>query len=181
LQVGWAVIFRATIAATGLSDSEMHRIASSHGDAGKTAFEALENRTNPEPFTLVESKRLFDDLQKARGPIAKSELLQARLAKLSAREGQYVVKILTGDLRIGLREGLVEEAIASAFEAPLDDVKEANMLLGDIGQAASLASRGEVRSAELSLFRRSSACSQVRSRRPTPFGRASPTTPPTRT
>ncbi len=153
LQVGWAVIFRATIAATGLSDSEMHRIASSHGDAGKTAFEALENRTSPEPFTLVESKRLFDDLQKARGPIAKSELLQARLAKLSAREGQYVVKILTGDLRIGLREGLVEEAIASAFDAPLDDVKEANMLLGDIGQAASLASRGELRTAELSLFR----------------------------
>jgi DNA ligase-1 len=131
----------------------MHRIASSHGDAGKTALEALENRTNPEPFTLVESKRLFDELQKARGPIAKSELLQARLAKLSAREGQYVVKILTGDLRIGLREGLVEEAIASAFEAPLDDVKEANMLLGDIGQAASLAARGELRSAELSLFR----------------------------
>jgi DNA ligase-1 len=64
-----------------------------------------------------------------------------------------VVKILTSDLRIGLREGLVEEAIASAFAAPLDDVKEANMLLGDIGQTASLASRGELRTAELSLFR----------------------------
>ena len=101
----------------------------------------------------LESKQLFDDLQKARGPIAKTELLQARLAKLSAREGQYVVKILTGDLRIGLREGLVEEAIASAFDAPLDDVKEANMLLGDIGQTALLASRGELRTAELSLFR----------------------------
>ena len=41
------------------------------------------------------------------------------------------MKILTGDLRIGLREGLVEEAIANAFDAPLDEVKEANMLLGD--------------------------------------------------
>ena len=153
LQVGWAVIFRAVLAATGLTDSELHRIASSHGDAGKTAFEALNARTNPEPFTMIESKQLFDDLQTARGPLAKSELLQARLARLSAREGQYVVKILTGDLRIGLREGLVEEAIASAFGAPLDDVKEANMLLGDIGQTASLALRGELRTAELSLFR----------------------------
>ena len=142
LQVGWAVIFRALLAATKLSDSEMHRIAGSYGDAGKSALEALENRTAPEPFTLVESKQLFDNLHRARGPIAKTELLQGRLAKLTGREGSYVVKILTGDLRIGLREGLVEEAVASAFNAPLDDVKEANMLLGDIGQTALLASRG---------------------------------------
>src|SRR5213075_3153287 len=67
--------------------------------------------------------------------------------------GQYVVKILTGDLRIGLREGLVEEAIASAFAVPLDDVKEANMLLGDIGETALLALKGELQRAELSLFR----------------------------
>jgi len=153
LQVGWAVIFRALLAATGRADSELHRIASSHGDAGKTALEALETRTNPRPFTLAESKQLLDDLQRARGPIAKAELLQARLAQLTAREGQYVVKILTGDLRIGLREGLVEEAIASAFTTPLEDVKDANMLLGDIGQTARLASTGELQLAELSLFR----------------------------
>ncbi len=153
LQVGWAVVFRALLAATKLHDSDLHRIAGSHGDAGKTAFEALEGRTVAEPFTLTESKRLFDQLQQTRGPIAKTELLQARLAKLSALEGQYVVKILTGDLRIGLREGLVEEAIATAFGASLDHVKEANMLLGDIGQTASLASRGELAAAELALFR----------------------------
>ncbi|MBA2431951.1 MAG: ATP-dependent DNA ligase [Chthoniobacterales bacterium] len=153
LQVGWAVIFRALLAATKIDDSELHRIASSHGDAGKTALEALEGRTVAQPFTLVQSKQLFDELQRARGPIAKTELLQARLAQLSAREGQYVIKILTGDLRIGLREGLVEEAIASTFAAPLDDVKEANMLLGDLGQAALLASTGALHEAELSLFR----------------------------
>ena len=60
---------------------------------------------------------------------------------------------MTGDLRIGLREGLVEEAIASAFAAPLDEVKEANMLLGDIGKAAQLAAKGTLHQAELSLFR----------------------------
>jgi len=125
----------------------------SHGDAGKTALEALEGRTAPEPFALADSRALFESLHKARGPLAKTELLQARLARMSAREGQYVIKILTGDLRIGLREGLVEEAIAAAFSAPLDDVKEANMLLGDIGEAAVLASIGELQRAELSLFR----------------------------
>jgi DNA ligase-1 len=153
IQAGWAVIHRALLAATKLGEAEFRRIASSYGDAGKTALEALENRTVPEPFSLKESRKFFEALHKSRGPIAKTEILQKRLAKISAREGQYVVKILTGDLRIGLREGLVEEAIASAFAAPLDDVKEANMLLGNIGETAVLASKGELQSAELSLFR----------------------------
>jgi DNA ligase 1 len=153
IQAGWAVIHRALMGATKLSEPEFRRLASSHGDAGKTAVEALEGRTAPEPFTLAESRALFETLHKTRGPLGKTDILQNRLARLSAREGQYVVKILTGDLRIGLREGLVEEAIATAFSAPLDDVKEANMLLGDIGAAAMLASKGELHRAELSLFR----------------------------
>ena len=153
LQVGGSIIYRAIMAAARLSDAEFHAVAHRHGDAGKTAFEALDGRTAPEPFTIVQSRQFFETLQKARGPIAKKELLQKQLSILSAREGQYVVKILTGDLRIGLREGLVEEAIASAFDVPLDDVKEANMLLGDIGATALLASRNELQRAELSIFR----------------------------
>jgi len=153
LQVGWAVIFRALQAATKVGDAEFHRIASSHGDTGKTAFEVLDGRTRPQPFNLRESGELFEDLHRVRGPIAKAELLQNRFSKLSAREGQYAVKILTGDLRIGLREGLVEEAIAKAFDVSLEQVKQANMLLGDVGQTALLASQNELARAELLLFR----------------------------
>jgi DNA ligase-1 len=153
LQVGGSIVYRAIMSAAKLSEAEFRRIAHSHGDAGKTAFEALDARTQPGSFTVSQSKEFFEQLQKARGPIAKTELLQKRLSILSAREAQYVVKILTGDLRIGLREGLVEEAIAKAFDVPLDDVKGANMLLGDIGATASLALRRELHRAELSIFR----------------------------
>jgi DNA ligase 1 len=153
LQVGGSVIYRALGGATKISDAEFRRIAHSHGDAGKTTFDVLDGRTVPEPFDITGSYRFFEQLQKLRGPVAKKEALQNRLAQLSAREGQYVVKILTGDLRIGLREGLVEEAIARAFNVPLDEVKEANMLLGDIGRTAVLAKNNELHRAELSLFR----------------------------
>src|SRR5437016_14019645 len=112
LQVGSSVIYRALGSATKISDAEFRRIVHSHGDAGKTAFDVLDDRTFPEPFGIIDSYRFFEQLQKLRGPVAKKEALQNRVARLSAREGQYVVKILTGDLRIGLREGLVEEAIA---------------------------------------------------------------------
>jgi DNA ligase-1 len=153
LQVGGSVIYRALGSATKISDAEFRRIAHSHGDAGKTAFDVLDGRTVAEPFGIIDSYKFFEQLQKLRGPVAKKEALQNRLARLSAREGQYVIKILTGDLRIGLREGLVEEAIAKAFNALLDEVKEANMLLGDIGRTAVLAKNNELHRAELSLFR----------------------------
>jgi DNA ligase-1 len=153
LQVGGSVIYRALLGAARMSDAQFRRIASSHGDAGKTAFEVLDGRTTPEPFGLIDSYEFFQQLHKLRGPVSKKDALQNRLARLSAREGQYVVKILSGDLRIGLREGLVEEAVARAFAAPLDEVKEANMLLGDIGRAAVLAKRQELHRAELTLFR----------------------------
>jgi ATP-dependent DNA ligase I len=153
LQVGWSVIVRALLGATKTSEAEFHRIAASHGDLGKTAFDVLDGRTIPAPFSILESKKLFEELHRGRGPIAKKDLLKTRFANLTAREGQYVVKILTGDLRIGLREGLVEEAIARAFEVPLENVKEANMLLGDVGETASLASEKQLDRAKLSVFR----------------------------
>jgi DNA ligase-1 len=153
LQVGWAVILRALQDATKIGDAEFHRAAGRHGDAGKTAFEVLDGRTVPSLFSILESAELFQNLQRARGPIAKAKLLKERFSTLSAREGQYVVKILTGDLRIGLREGLVEEAIAMAFDVSVEEVKQTNMLLGDIGQTALLASRQELHRAQLSVFR----------------------------
>jgi DNA ligase-1 len=153
LQTGWAIIFRALFAASGRSEADLHRIAATHGDASKTAFEILEGRTRPRPFSLGEASSIFEALHQTRGPAGKTELLQACFARLTPLEAQYVVKILTGDLRIGLREGLVEEAIARAFAVPLDELKEAHMLLGDIGQTALLAARQELDRAELTLFR----------------------------
>jgi DNA ligase 1 len=153
LQVGWSVVFRALQAATKIDGPAFHRIAARHGDAGKTAFEILDGRTTPQAFSVLQSRELFENLHRARGPVAKAKLLEARFSTSSAREGEYIVKILTGDLRIGLREGLVEEAIARAFDVPLEQVKQVNMLLGDIGKTAVLASRKQLDQAQLSLFR----------------------------
>jgi DNA ligase-1 len=66
-------------------------------------------------------------------------------ARATPLEAKYLVKLISGDLRIGLREGLVEDAIARAFKQPLADVSMANMLRGDIGEAA-------LRDVEMRLF-----------------------------
>jgi DNA ligase 1 len=54
----------------------------------------------------------------------------------------YVVKIITGDLRVGLREGLVLDAIARAFGADPDAVRRGVMAAGDVGAVALAAKRG---------------------------------------
>ncbi len=153
LQVGWAVIKRAVIAAGGLDEQEFRAISRQYADAGKTTYEALLERTTPQDFSLMDAAAFFDQLQAARGPLVKGELLQRRLALLTPLEASYVVKILTGDLRIGLKSGLVEEAIAAAFGADLHAVREAQMFTGDLGEVAALAARGTLEEATLNLFR----------------------------
>src|SRR5207237_2644468 len=83
---------------------------------------------------------------------AKSELVRAQLAKAKPGEVQYIVKIMTGDLRIGLRESLVEEAVAKAYERPVTSVRRANMLLGDIGETLQCAFRNELETVRFRLF-----------------------------
>jgi DNA ligase-1 len=57
---------------------------------------------------------MFDRIATARGPAAKLELVSQFLRRTAPAEAKYFIKIITGDLRIGLKEGLVEEAIAQA-------------------------------------------------------------------
>ena len=64
-----------------------------------------------------------------------------------------MVKVLSGDMRIGLREGHLEAAIAAAFDRPLADVQWAGMLTGDLGHTAELARDDRLGDAELALFR----------------------------
>jgi len=65
------------------------------------------------------------------------------------REAAYIVKIMTGELRIGLREALVLEAIAVAFEVPADTVRAALAASGDIGAVALAAKTGTLKRIEL--------------------------------
>ncbi len=152
LQTGWAVIKRALLGASGVTKQQLREVSHHYADAGKIAREVLEGRTRPEAFGLLEAREFFDQIEGIRGPIAKTDLLQRRLERLSPLEAKYLVNILTGDLRMGLKEGLVEEAIAAAFGAPLSEIKEGNMLLGDIGEVAVRAAGGTLQQVEPRLF-----------------------------
>jgi DNA ligase 1 len=115
----------------------------------RTAGHAPPPETSP---TLPEVAAAFGEIEAASGPARKSAVLRSLLERSDPMTAKYIVKVLGGDLRIGLREGLVEAGIARAFDRPLDDVKWAGMLVGDVGRLAGLARDDALGSATLSLF-----------------------------
>ncbi len=74
------------------------------------------------------------------------------LSRVSPLQAKYIIKIITGDLRIGLKESLVEESIAKAFGGTLAEVQRANMLLGDLGETVQLAASGRLAEAKMRMF-----------------------------
>ncbi|MGZ8845822.1 MAG: ATP-dependent DNA ligase, partial [Pyrinomonadaceae bacterium] len=124
------------------------------GDGGDVAFEIfVETKPRNQPgISLAGIEGLLALLSTTRGKKAKTEVLTKTFAKATALEAKYLVKLISGDLRIGLREGLVEDAIARAFKRPLAEVSMANMLRGDIGEAAVRARAGALHDIEMRLF-----------------------------
>ena len=152
--VGGSILSEAMIVAAGASPESLGARYARWGDAGDVAFELfVEAKPGNQPsLTLAETEGVLAQLSLTRGKKAKTQILIEALSRATALEAKYLVKLLSGDLRIGLREGLVEDAIARAFKQPLAEVSLANMLRGDIGEAAVRARAGALRDIEMRLF-----------------------------
>ena len=151
LQAGWAVIYRALIAA---SEAERRGIAAHREQPRRRRQDRVRSARGPNHARTVLVRRIASNFSsictKRADPLAKTELLQTRFAKaLGARRpvrGQDSDR-RSAD-RFARRPG--RRSDRAAFDAPLDEVKEANMLLGDIGadRAARLARRTRTRGAD---------------------------------
>jgi DNA ligase-1 len=153
--VGGSIISESLAGATGFSVEELLPLYVRHGDAGDAAFEAITKagRDFQSPtISLAETESLITRLSETRGTKNKTALLTALLRQASPLEGKYLIKLLVSDLRIGLREGLVEDAIARIFDQPLALVAHANMLMGDIGETAVRARAGDLEKISMRLF-----------------------------
>jgi DNA ligase 1 len=151
-QVGGSLIWQALAAVSGASAAEMEAAYRRHGDLGGAAGELLAGRTEGCSLTLAGAQDAFHELSARRGSAQKLELLTRVLGRLTGLEAKYFLKILTGEMRIGLVEALVEEALALAYDRPLAEVRRANMLTGDVGTTLRLAAAGRLANASLQPF-----------------------------
>jgi DNA ligase-1 len=154
--LGWAAMIDAVAAIIGGSRADLGAAYDRHSDLGLAVEDVLTAYGHAPPPeaspTLPEVAATFDAIEAASGAAAKTALLRGLLARSDPQTAKAIVKVLGGELRIGLREGLVDAAIAKAFARPLDAVKWAGMLTGDIGRLASLARDDRLDDAELAIF-----------------------------
>jgi len=152
--VGGSIISAALSDATGFSSDDLYPRYVRLGDPGDLAEEIIKEagQNLPPTITLVETESLITRLSDTRGIKNKTALLTSLIRRSTPLEAKYLIKLLAGDLRIGLREGLVEDALARAFGQPLTDVANANMLLGDIGETAVRARKADLHNVDMRLF-----------------------------
>ncbi|MGA8415209.1 MAG: ATP-dependent DNA ligase [Candidatus Dormiibacterota bacterium] len=146
LQVGGAAFSTVLRHVSGADDAAIRAAWRRHSDAGDVTGDLLSRIEGREvkQISLRELDAAFAEIASARVARNRTALLSALLGRVSPDEARYIAKLITGELRVGLREGLVEEAIAIAFGAPPAAVGRAIMLTGDLGEAARLAREGRL-------------------------------------
>jgi len=105
------------------------------------------------PLTLREMADAFDDLARTGVVQRKREILRQLFTRcIHPREAAYLTKIIFGDMRTGVQEGVLQAAVAQAFDKPLALIQRTQLLVGDLDEVAILAKRNELESAKFRLF-----------------------------
>ena len=156
-RVGAASISEVVGEQCGLSPAAVRRRAVTKGDLG-TAVEILFEAASPPNTDASGNLTLNHVAQKiAELGVYSTEGRAQRLRQLYVSadplEAKYLTKLLVGSLRTGMQASRVEEAIALAFNEPLEKVRRAHMLIGDIGEVTERAWHHKLTNIRLRPFR----------------------------
>lgn len=152
LGIGFKSIYNVVNTLTNASYKTWLDYFNKCGDIGTTVMMLLKEKrvvtpfVSPKPLTILEVYNTLINIAKIQGEEIKKRKEKALLslyARASPLEAKYITKIILGERRQGFGEGLMEEAIAKAFEVPFDLVHRVNMLISDIGLTAIIAKRGK--------------------------------------
>ena len=158
LSVGGASLWQVVKDLTQASDGAMQTAYRKHGDLGAAAFDLLSAHREPvaAALTIEDVAENFAGMAALRGIARSTERRQALLRGLLERatplEAKYLIKLMLSDMRIGVKQAQVEEAIAVAAERDLTAVRRAVMLLGDLSEVVRLADADLLNEARMRLF-----------------------------
>jgi DNA ligase-1 len=154
LGTGWVQQGAALARATGADDEQLRTAYLRHSDFGDAAAElTTARRGSADRLTVGDVAAAFRQVADAGTAEARVARMAELFAAADADEARFIGRIVSRETRIGLREGLLEEAIATAFETSLDRVRRAHMLTGEIGETALLARDGRLGEAILHVER----------------------------
>ncbi len=150
LRVGTAQIRQALLAVRGAREERYREISLAQNDMARTARLLLQElHLQAQSISLLECQAFFQSLLDSSSFNQRMALLSKHFEQLHPAESETIVRLITGDLRIGLKASLVEDAIADAFSSDVGLVRRAHMLTGDLGETAVFARHGTLESASL--------------------------------
>ena len=168
LNAGGALLTKVLLAVSGATQVELTAAYRKHGDLGAAGFElmaARDSSARAKPthgdeaamygapgLTLAEIADAFAAMAAARTTAVRAALVEGLLQRATPLEAKYLLKLMIGDMRIGVKQSLVEEAIAVAANVPVAEVRNAVMLEADLASAAQRAFAGTLKEARMRLF-----------------------------
>ena len=177
LNAGGALLTKVLLAVSGASEGELTVAYRRHGDLGAAGFDLMAGRedgyrllpqTIPHPIamrpqkggapgsavglTFGEVAAAFAGMAGARTTSGRLALVEGLFRRAEPLEVKYLLKLMLGDMRIGVKQSLVEEAIAVAASVSVSEVRNAVMLEADLGAAVRRAFAGTLGEARMRLF-----------------------------
>jgi DNA ligase-1 len=163
LNLSWKAAMKVVGGLASPTAADRQAIFADAEDTGEAVRLLLERARSeppqPPPLTILDVYRAFEEIAAASGRGSrqrKEELLRGLLLRASSVEAKYIVKDVIAEMRHGVGEGIMLEAIAQAAGVPPRLVRRANMLWGDLGEVALVAlTEGEaaLKQATVRLFR----------------------------
>ena len=146
LGVGVGLIYESIRIATGLSKNKIEELVKETGDLGKACEIALKNKTQltlfQEELTLQSLREVFDAISSLTGEGSqkrKIRMLADLYISASPLEARYLTRLILGEMRLGVGEGIIRDAIAKAWKINVDIVERAYMITNDLGRVAVVA------------------------------------------
>jgi DNA ligase-1 len=171
LNAGGALLTRALKQVSHCTDATLTAAYRRHGDLGAAAHDVLLTHAPTTPtLTLDELANAFDAMATARTTAVRSATLIDILHRATALEAKYLLKLMLGDMRIGVKQSLIEEAIAAAANPGTPrlaqtsgdphlasvvtpaEVRHAVMLEANLARAVTLAFTHTLSDARMRLF-----------------------------
>ncbi len=154
LNIGGAMMTRVVREISTPTEAQFGAAWRRHGDLGAAAGDLwAEKGYTPESsieFAQVEAS--FAGIAMAKTTAIRQRLLTELLTRAIPVEAKYLIKLMLGDMRIGVKQALVEEAVAVASEQPLANVRNAVMLEADLAGAVGMAFEARLAEARMRLF-----------------------------
>lgn len=151
LGLGWQTLSKVISSVSPRNEEDLNRLFRKHSDLGDWAGEAVDGATQPAPVTLADVEATLEAIRSTRGN-AKAAPLEAMVRRMDPESTRFFIKIISGEMRIGLSEGLVEAAIAEAFDVPITQVKRVHLVTGDIGETAVRCKLGAFEASKITPF-----------------------------